>query len=98
MAYELYICPPDGTAGLPSRRVLEAFAKMGIRCTAESDDDGHWLVLEGYESALDLTIKDGLATYAGLRLAMADDPSLVEKVAEAFKSIGWQVYDGEGLL
>lgn len=98
MAYELYIFPPEGAPGIAAQAILEAFGKVGITCKEEPDEHGHWLVLEGHESALDLTIKDGIATGAGFRYTTSDDPAVVEKVAGAFKSIGWLVSDDEGML
>jgi len=98
MAYELYIFPPEGDPGIPAQAIVEAFGKSGVSCTEQPDDDGHWLVLDGFESALDLTIKDGVATGAAFRLVTSDGPAVVEKVADAFKSIGWQVSDDEGFL
>jgi hypothetical protein len=98
MAYELYIFPPEGTKGLEPRVVVDAFAKTGLTCSEQPDDLGHWLVLEGWESSLNLTIKGGVATGAGFRYAPDDDPILIENVAEAFKSIGWLVSDDEGML
>ncbi len=98
MAYELYIFPPEGASGVPTQTVVEAFRKAGVSCIEQPDDDGHWLVLDGFESALDLTIKEGVATGAAFRLVTKDDPSVIEKVAAAFKSIGWQVSDDEGFL
>lgn len=61
-----------------------------------ADDFGHWLVLDGFESALDLTIKNGIVTGAGFRYASEDDETIVQKVADVFKSIGWLVPDDEG--
>ena len=98
MAYELYIFPPEGAPGVPAQTVVEALAKAGISCKVEPDEHGHWLVLEGHGSALDLTIKDGVATGAGFRYTTEDNPAVVEKVAGAFKSIGWLVSDDEGTL
>lgn len=98
MGYELFIFPPEGGAGVPSEKIVEAFGKSGIRCTEQPDDYGHWLVLDGIESVLDLTIKDGFATYAGFRYAMTDDPTVAEMVTAVFKSLGWQVSDEEGFL
>jgi hypothetical protein len=98
MAYELYIFPPEGAKGLEPVVIVEAFTKAGFVCSEEVDDFGHWVVLEGRESSLNLTIKDGVATGAGFRYSPEDDSSLVESVAETFKSIGWLVSDDEGML
>lgn len=98
MAYEFYIFPAEGAPGVPPQTVVEAFGRAGIRCIEQPDDYGHWLVLEGYESALDLTIEDGVATYAGFRYTSEDDEAVVQKITDVFKSIGWRVSDGEGML
>ena len=45
---------------------------------------------------MDLTIKNGIVTGAGFRYASEDDETIVQKVADVFKSIGWLVPDDEG--
>jgi len=99
MAYELYIYPPNGVAStLTPQSVVAAFASAGLPVTEEPDQFGHWLVLNGVESALDLTIKDGVVTGAGFRFASEDDESVVQRVADVCKSVGFLVSDDEGEL
>lgn len=98
MGYELYIGPTGTSPGLPSSTIVKALAGFGIRCTEELDEFGCWLLLDGFESTLNLTIKDGLANFVGFRFSMQDDPSLIEKISEAFKGLSWTVSDDEGLL
>ena len=99
MAYELYIFPEEGASPTTTpQTVVDAFARAGLPCAAQPDEFGHWLVFEGFESALDLTVKDGLVTGAGLRYATEDDMSIAQRVADVFKSIGWLVSDDDGML
>jgi len=72
--------------------------KTRIPCTEHPDQFGHWLVLDGYESALDLTLKDGVATGANFRFTTQDDEAIIQKVADVFRSFGWSVSDDEGVL
>jgi len=37
MGYELFICPPDGVAGVPPQKVAEAFKSVGWEVL---DDEG----------------------------------------------------------
>jgi hypothetical protein len=99
MAYELYIYPPNGvTPNITPQSVLAVFASAGLPCTEQPDEFGHWLVLNGIESALDLTIKEGVVTGANFRYTTADDESVVQRVADVFKSVGFLVSDDEGEL
>jgi hypothetical protein len=98
MAYELYIFPPEGAPGVPTHAVVKALQEAGIRCKEAPDAYGHWLVLEGHESALNLTINEGIASGAGFRYTTRDDPTVIEKVAGVFKGIGWLVGDDERML
>ena len=99
MAYELYIYPPNGvTATVTPQAVVAAFTLAGLSCTAQPDQFGHWLVFDGVESALDLTIKDGVVTGAGFSFASEDDESVVQRVTDVFKSVGFLVSDDEGEL
>ena len=99
MAYELYIYPPDDvTPTVTPQAVVGAFATAGLPCTEQPDQFGHWLVFDGIESALDLTIKDGIVTGAGFRFVSKDDESIVQRVTNVFKSVGFLVSDDEGEL
>jgi hypothetical protein len=99
MAYELYIYLPNEVKPTATpQSVVAAFASAGLPCTEQPDQFGHWLVLDGVESALDLTIKDGVVTDANFRFASEDDESVIERVAEVFKSVGFLVSDDEGEL
>jgi len=98
MAYELYIYPPtDATTTIP-QSIVAAFASAGLPCSEQPDEFGHWLVLDGVESALDLTIKDGVVIGACFRFASEDDDSVIQRVADVFKSVGFLVSDDEGEL
>ena len=99
MAYELYIyLPNEVTPTTTPQTVVAALTSAGFTCTEQPDEWGHWLVLDGVESALDLTIKDGVVTGANFRLASEDDESVVQRVADVFKSVGFLVSDDEGEL
>jgi len=99
MAYELYIYPPEGVPqNLTPQAVAAAFVAAGLPCIEQPDQFGHWLVLEGIESTLDLTVKDGIVTFAGFRYVTADDMSIAQRVADVFKSMGLLVSDDEGEL
>ena len=87
MAYELYIFPQEGAPPTTTTQtVVEAFARAELPCTEQPDQFGHWLLLEGFESALDLTVKDGIVTGAGFHYATEDDMSIAHRVADVFKS------------
>lgn len=98
MAYELFIFEKDGTPKTTPPQIVAAFESAGQPCTEEPDEFGHWLVLEGYESALNLTVKGGSVTDANLRVSPSDDPAIIDKVVDVFKNLGWSVGDDEGEL
>ncbi len=99
MAYELYIySQEDAPKTLTTQTVITAFGAAGLPCNEQPDQFGHWLVLDGVESALDLTIKDSIVTGACFRFAPEDDEALVQQVADVFKGLGLLVSDDEGEL
>jgi len=98
MAYELYLVALEGTDGIPTSQIIGALEAVGVVATEQVDAMGHWLVLKGCESALNLMVTDGVATGGNFRFVTQDDQSLVDKVVEAFKAVGWQVFDDEGEL
>jgi len=98
MAYELIIYQAEGTPQTTkAQTIVDAFENAGLPCVEQPDDFGHWLILEGFESALDLTIRDSIVTGAGFRYTSEDDEAIIQKVAVVFKSIGWLVSDDEGM-
>ena len=98
MAYELYLVAPEGADGTPTSQLTNALRAVGISATEKSDAFGHLLVMDGYESALDILVTDGVATGGNFRFVTQDDQFLVDKVTEAFKAVGWQVFDDDGEL
>jgi hypothetical protein len=99
VAYELYIYPPNGaTPTATPQSIIAAFASADLPCSEQPDQFGHWLVLDGVESALNLTIKDDVVTGGGFRFVTEDDESVIQRVADVFKSVGFLVSDDEGEL
>jgi hypothetical protein len=99
MSYELRIYSPNsGGPILTPQTVVAAFNAAGLPCVEQPDKYGHWLVLEGFESALDLTLKAGFVIKANFRHVERDDPKIIPKVVAVFKGLGWYVADNEGNL
>jgi hypothetical protein len=99
MAYELYIYPPnDVTPSATPQAVTDALTAAGLPNKQQPDKMAHWLVLEGFESALAVTIQEGIVTGANFRFASDDDLSLVERIVDVFKGLGFAVSDEDGEL
>ncbi len=96
MAYELLIWAEEGAPKPTVRDIVSAFAMAGLHCTEQPDEFGYWLVLKDFESALDLTLTDGVPTGANFRFASEDDETIIQTVAEVFKGLGWSVSDDNG--
>jgi hypothetical protein len=98
MGYEVYISPTDGKSSTSLDAVVNALNAVGLSCTVQSDQFGHWVAFNGYESALNLEIKDGFVRGGGIKFSGKDDPSLLDRVVEVFHGMGWSVGDDEGEL
>ncbi len=59
MGYEIYIWPKDDKKTTPLDAFVGAFNAAGLLTTVQPDQFGHWLVFTGYESSLNLEVKEG---------------------------------------
>jgi hypothetical protein len=98
MGYEIYIWPNDNKATLALDDIINGFNAKGLPTKVKPDEFGHWLVFDGYESTLNLDVKDGRAKGGGMKLSAARDTALLDIVVEVFRELGWAVGDDEGEL
>ena len=98
MGYEIYLSPRDEKQGTPLDSVVSALNGAGLSATVETDNFGHWVTFAGFDSALNLEVKEGLVKGGGMKFSETDDPALLEKIVATFHGLNWSVGDDEGEL
>ncbi len=96
LGHKRYISSSDGpSTGLTPRAAVAAIGAAGVSCMLSPNQFGPWLIIDGIESAVALTLHDGFVTGAEFRFAREDDQSVVQAVANVFQSAGFRVADDE---
>ena len=98
MGYEIYISPQDDKDNTSLDSIVSALNAAGLSTTVRPDNFGHWVTFSGFESALNLEVKDGVVKGGGMKLSGTDDPLLLDKIVETFHGLNWSVGDDEGEL
>ena len=73
-----------------------ALGEAGLQVTLEEGPLALRLHLRDWESLLCLYLRDGEAESGAFRHESPDNESIIQRVAAAFKSIGWEVEDDAG--
>jgi len=98
MGYEIYISPQDNKNNTSLDSVVSALNAAGLFATVRPDNFGHWVTFRGFESALNLEVKDGVVKSGGMKFSGTDDPLLLDRIVETFHGLNWSVGDDEGEL
>jgi hypothetical protein len=90
MSVEVFVYRGDNA---PRRSLLDLqrdLATAGVRCRIEELEDGPWLVLDGHETDMSITLDpDGTATSAMVQCL--DSPAVLDPLFTAFGRLGWVV-------
>src|ERR1051325_10925827 len=90
MSVEICYAPTKKAANITLDALKEHFTAEGLPCTIEPEGSLSWLALDGFESAVLVSIKDGLAVFSPLHLDISsDDPSVAESVERVFQALEW---------
>ncbi len=90
MSVEVFVYRGDDAPRRSLTQVQADLSDAGIRCRLEQLDDGPWLVLDGNESDMSITVDpDGTATSALVQCR--DSPSVLDRLFAAFERLGWVI-------
>jgi hypothetical protein len=73
------------------RRLTEA----GYPCHEESDEYGLWIVFDGLESTLVVSVEDGAAVFVTFEMHHDDPVEAIEAIGRVFVEAGWETESGE---
>jgi hypothetical protein len=88
MPAEVFVYRGDDAPRRSLPELQRELATAGIPCRIEALEDGPWLVLDGHETDMSITVDaDGTAT--GAVVQCLDSPAVLESLFTAFERIGW---------
>ena len=90
MSVEVFIYSKEAAPRRSLPELQAELAAAGVRCQIEHLDDGPWLVLEGHETDMSITVDaDGTATSAMVQCM--DSPDVLDRLFQAFERLQWAV-------
>lgn len=95
---ELRVVAPDAADPLTITEVVEALKTEGLKASHDSQDWGDWILLANDPTVISIESINGLSREATVEFP--DDPSdrTRSKIEKAFKNLGWQGIDEDGLF
>lgn len=92
MGVEIYIWRPDEDPGQPLGDYLRRLTEAGYPCREEADEWGQYIVFEGRESVLIVSLDDeGALCFATFAMSSTDPPEFVEEIERFFVDDGWSI-------
>ena len=90
MPADVFVYRGDNTPRRSLPELQGDLAAAAVRCHIEELDDGPWLVLDGHETDMSITLDpDGTATSAMVQCL--DSPAVLDPLFTAFGRLGWVV-------
>lgn len=94
MSLEVFIYRDDTALRRTLPELQQELGRAGVVCRIEELDDGPWLVLEGHQTDMSITV-DADGTAASAMVQCQDSASVTGKLLNAFEQLGWIVCGDE---
>lgn len=90
MPVEVFVYRGDDAARRSLPELQADLAGAGVRCRIEEFEDGPWLILDGYETDMSVTLdRDGTAS--SVMIQCMDSPTVLDPLLTALQRLGWIV-------
>lgn len=90
MSVEVFVYRDDDAPRRSLPELQTDLAAAGVRCRIEELEDGPWLVLDGHETDMSVTVdRDGTAT--SVMIQCMDSATVLDPLFTAFARLGWVV-------
>jgi hypothetical protein len=94
MPVELYYAPINEAATIPLDELLKSLSEAGLPCRIEAEsEETFWIILDGHESTLLATVKDGQFVFGTMAFSLEDDTTVIDRVAEVMLQAGYSAGD-----
>jgi hypothetical protein len=98
MAIELYYAPINEAATIPFDELLKELTAAGLPCKVELEsEDMFWVLLDGHESSLLASVRDGHLVFATFGVSLKDDTTIVDKLDVVMLKAGYSAGDDRDL-
>jgi hypothetical protein len=88
MGIEAYFAIPDDGPRRPVGDYVRRLAEAGFPCREQPDEWGHWIVFDGLDATLNVSVEDGAAIFVTLDLPY-DASEAFETIERVFAEAGW---------
>lgn len=94
MPIELYYAPINEVATIPLDELLEELTGAGLPCKVEPEsEDMFWVLLDGHESTLLASVRDGRFVFATFAYSLNDDTTVMDKLDGVMLKAGYSAGD-----
>jgi hypothetical protein len=98
MPIELYYAPINEAAAIPIDELLKELTAAGLPCKVEPEsEDMFWVLLDGHESTLLASVRDGLFVFATFAGSLKDDTTVIDKLDVVMLKAGYSAGDDSNL-
>lgn len=99
MPIELYYAPIDEAATIPLDELMKELTAAGLPCNVEPEsEDMFWVLLDGHESMLLASVRDGHIVFATFACSLKDDTTIMDKVDGVMLKAGYSAGDDSSLV
>jgi hypothetical protein len=86
---------PDDGPRRPIGDYIRRLTDAGFPCHEESDEGGHWIVFDGLQSSLVVSIEDGAVVFVTFEMSLSDPDEAIEGIGPVFAEAGWDTEPGD---
>ncbi len=95
MSIEAPFLLPDDGPRRPVGEYVRQLTEAGYPCREEPDEFAHWIVFDGLESTLNVSVEDGAAVFVTFEMSLSDPAEAIEGIGRVFARAGWDTEPGE---
>ncbi len=89
MSMEAQFVLPDDGPRRPVGDYVRRLTEAGYPCHEESDEYGLFVVFDGLESILVVSVEDGAAVFVTFEMSLSDPFEAIEGIGRVFAEAGW---------
>lgn len=94
MSAEVFVYRDDNSARLTLDQLQSELDRIGVSCSIEQLPDGPWLVLNGCDTDMSITV-DAVGTATSAMVQCNDPQDVLDRLFAAFEKLGWVVANDE---
>ncbi len=98
MSIELHYAPTNEAATISLDELLDELTAAGLPCKVEPEsEDMFWILLDGHESTLLASVKDGRFVFATIAYSLNDDTTVMDRLDAVMLKAGYSAGEDSDL-